>query len=261
LASVSKSSFCSKVNSHKNIRMVSRQQKRAAVAVMAMFLVMAPCVTAQDAPATVSGFCEIDPELKELAESNPDVAKCCNTFDSMLGDIQGVLAQGITALVPVLGCLTQPPIYLSAMCYNDLLSSGANCYNEMNVMIEFFNATGLLSTVLEVADGNGEGNITAAIPTPEDFEKMAVDYLPTAQEKLKAITGSDQINPVCCQSVSKLIADKCACEEKPMSFLTKRMEPAGIQLNSFIGLAKTVMGNMGCDAAEQLQVYPDCVSK
>merc|ERR1712087_685511 len=144
-----------------------------AMAMATLLLLLSPmCAYAQDeaadatpdAPvATVSGFCEVDPELKELAATNPDVAQCCNTFDSMLGDIQGVLAQGITALVPVLGCLSQPPIYLSAMCYNDLLSSGANCYNEMNVMIEFFNATGLLSTVLEVADGNGEGNITAAI--------------------------------------------------------------------------------------------------
>merc|ERR1711862_1055989 len=198
--------------------------------------------------------------MGELAASNPDVAQCCQTFDTMLGDIQGLLAQGITALVPVLGCTTQPPIYLSSVCYNDLLSSGANCYNEMNVMIEFFNETGLLGTVVDAAEGKGEGNITEAIPTQEKFEQMAVDYLPTAQEKLLSITGSDQINPVCCQSVSTLIADKCACEEKPMSFLTTRLEPTGVQLSSFIGLAKTVMGNMGCDAAEQLQVYPDCVS-
>merc|ERR1711977_118669 len=81
-----------------------------------------------------------------------------------------------------------------------------------------------------------------------------------AQDLLLSITGSDQINPVCCQSVSTLIADKCACEEKPMSFVTKRLDKTGVQLSSFIGLAKTVMGNMGCDAAEQLQVYPDCVS-
>jgi len=244
-----------------------------AMAMAALLLLLSPmCAYAQDEAAeatpdatpdtpvaTVSGFCEVDPELKELAATNPDVAQCCNTFDSMLGDIQGVLAQGITALVPVLGCLSQPPIYLSAQCYQDLLSSGANCYNEMNVMIEFFNSSGLLGTLTEAAEGNVE-NITSAIPDQDQFEQMAVDYLPTAQEKLLSITGSDQINPVCCQSVSTLIADKCACEEKPMSFLTTRLEPTGVQLSSFIGLAKTVMGNMGCDAAEQLQVYPDCVS-
>jgi hypothetical protein len=244
--------------------MVFSKVMMMAVLPLALLLLPSPmCAYAQDEDASatpaVSGFCEYDPELKELAASNPDVAQCCNTFDTVLGDIQGVLAQGITALVPVLGCATQPPIDLSAQCYQDLLSSGANCYNEMNVMIDFFNSSGLLTTLTDAADGNVE-NITEAIPGQDEFEKMALNYLPTAQEQLQAITGSDQINPVCCQSVSTLIADKCACEEKPMSFVTKRLDKTGVQLSSFIGLAKTVMGNMGCDAAEQLQVYPDCVS-
>ena len=91
-------------------------------------------------------------------------------------------------MVPVLGCATQPPIDLSAQCYQDLLSSGANCYNEMNVMIDFFNSSGLLTTLTDAADGNVE-NITEAIPGQDEFEKMALDYLPTAQEQLQAITG------------------------------------------------------------------------
>lgn len=53
---------------------------------------------------------------------------------------------GVTALVPVMDCTTLPPWELSANCYNNLLSAGANCYYEMNVMIEFFNETGILET-------------------------------------------------------------------------------------------------------------------
>merc|ERR1711897_63109 len=242
---------------------------------LALMLLLSPAlVMAQDPPAAAppaaatdpadpappQGLCASDPELQKIADSNPQVAQCCQQFDAMLGDINTVLSQGFTALVPVLGCLTLPPIELSSVCYNDLLSSGANCYNEMNVMIEFFNETGLLGTVVDAAEGKGEGNITEAIPTQEKFEQMAVDYLPTAQEKLKAITGSDQINPVCCQSVSKLIADKCACEKTPMSFLDGMLEKKGLKISDYIGLAKTVMGKMGCDAANDLQVYPQCTA-
>ena len=94
----------------------------------------------------------------------------------------------------------------------------------------------------------------------EEFEKIALDYLPTAMDELKTITGSDQINPVCCQSVSKLVADKCACEKTPMSFLDGMLEKKGLKISDYIGLAKTVMGKMGCDAANDLQVYPQCTA-
>ena len=53
---------------------------------------------------------------------------------------------GVTALVPVMECTTLPPWELSANCYNNLLSAGANCYYETNVMIQFFNETGILDT-------------------------------------------------------------------------------------------------------------------
>jgi hypothetical protein len=58
----------------------------------------------------------------------------------------------------------------------------------MNVMIDFFNSSGLLTTLTDAADGNVE-NITEAIPGQDEFEKMALNYLPTAQEQLQAITG------------------------------------------------------------------------
>merc|ERR1711959_783713 len=59
---------------------------------------------------------------------------------------EGSGAQGVTALVPVMECTTLPPWELSANCYNNLLSAGANCYYETNVMIQFFNETGILDT-------------------------------------------------------------------------------------------------------------------
>merc|ERR1712188_296270 len=216
----------------------------------------APPAAATD-PAAPQGLCASDPELQKIADSNPQVAQCCRQFDAMLGDINTVLSQGFTALVPVLGCLTLPPIELSSTCYNDLLSSGANCFNEMNVMLDFFNSSGLLDAALDAASGSGDN---ATIPTPEEFEKIALDYLPTAMDELKTITGSDQINPVCCQSVSKLVADKCACEKTPMSFLDGMLEKKGLKISDYIGLAKTVMGKMGCDAANDLQVYPQCTA-
>uniref|UniRef100_A0A7S2Z4V2 Uncharacterized protein n=1 Tax=Chloropicon laureae TaxID=464258 RepID=A0A7S2Z4V2_9CHLO len=224
-------------------------------AVFTLFLVLSASATAR------ADLCASDPELQKIADENPEVAQCCQQFDAMLGNIDAILQQGFTALVPVLGCLTKPPIELSANCYNDLLSSGANCFYELNVMLGFFNATGLLDTAVNAATSGDLSSVdTSAIPTPEEFEKQALDYLPTAMEQLKSVTGSDQINPVCCQSVSKLIADKCACEEKPMSFVTSRLDGTGLQLSDYIGLAKTVMGNMGCDAANDLQVYPQCTA-
>mmetsp|Transcript_8686 Transcript_8686/g.16108 ORF Transcript_8686/g.16108 Transcript_8686/m.16108 type:complete len:253 (-) Transcript_8686:2573-3331(-) len=239
---------------------------------LALMLLLSPAlVMAQDPPAAAppaaatdpadpaapQGLCASDPELQKIADSNPQVAQCCQQFDAMLGDINTVLSQGFTALVPVLGCLTLPPIELSSTCYNDLLSSGANCFNEMNVMLDFFNSSGLLDAALDAATGSGDN---ATIPTPEEFEKIALDYLPTAMDELKTITGSDQINPVCCQSVSKLVADKCACEKTPMSFLDGMLEKKGLKISDYIGLAKTVMGKMGCDAANDLQVYPQCTA-
>ncbi len=103
-------------------------------------------VLSASATAHADGLCASDPELQKIADSNPEVAQCCQQFDAMLGNIDALLQQGFTALVPILGCLTKPPIELSANCYNDLLSSGANCFYEMNVMLGFFNATGLLDT-------------------------------------------------------------------------------------------------------------------
>merc|ERR1712039_861400 len=74
------------------------------------------------------------------------VTACCTKFDTLLANIDAVLAQGVTALVPVMECTTLPPWELSANCYNNLLSAGANCYYETNVMIQFFNETGILDT-------------------------------------------------------------------------------------------------------------------
>merc|ERR1712010_76309 len=84
--------------------------------------------------ALAGGICEKDPELKEISASNPAVATCCTKFDPLLANIDAVLAQGVPALVPVMDCTTLPPWELSANCYNNLLSAGANCYYEMNVM-------------------------------------------------------------------------------------------------------------------------------
>jgi len=109
-------------------------------AVFTLFLVLSASATAR------ADLCASDPELQKIADENPEVAQCCQQFDAMLGNIDAILQQGFTALVPVLGCLTKPPIELSANCYNDLLSSGANCFYELNVMLGFFNATGLLDT-------------------------------------------------------------------------------------------------------------------
>merc|ERR1712188_207814 len=88
---------------------------------LALMLLLSPAlVMAQDPPAAAppaaatdpaapQGLCASDPELQKIADSNPQVAQCCQQFDAMLGDINTVLSQGFTALVPVLGCLTLPP--------------------------------------------------------------------------------------------------------------------------------------------------------
>ena len=44
--------------------------------------------------ALAGGICEKDPELKEISASNPAVAACCTKFDTLLANIDAVLAQG-----------------------------------------------------------------------------------------------------------------------------------------------------------------------
>merc|ERR1712224_98810 len=82
---------------------------------------------------------------------NPAVAQCCSQFDALLANIDAVLAQGVTAPVPVMSCTLLPPVELSQECYQDLLSAGANCYYETNVMIQFFNEPGLLGTAVDAS--------------------------------------------------------------------------------------------------------------
>eukprot|EP00216_Chloropicon_sp_CCMP2111_P005526 CAMPEP_0198246462 /NCGR_PEP_ID=MMETSP1446-20131203/45977_1 /TAXON_ID=1461542 ORGANISM="Unidentified sp, Strain CCMP2111" /NCGR_SAMPLE_ID=MMETSP1446 /ASSEMBLY_ACC=CAM_ASM_001112 /LENGTH=345 /DNA_ID=CAMNT_0043930783 /DNA_START=479 /DNA_END=1516 /DNA_ORIENTATION=+ len=209
------------------------------------------------------GICESDPQLKELMDSNPQIAQCCDQYDQILADPSATLNQGFTGLVPLLGCLQLPPIELSAVCYNDLLSSGANCFNELMIMLDFFNETGILDQAISAAQDGSVSDTSALTKAldPDNFQSEALAYLPTARKEMEKLTGSDTINPVCCQSISKLIADKCACEQTAMSFVVNRFQPAGFDLQNYVGLAKTVVGNLGCTAAEELQVYPECVSK
>merc|ERR1712188_116078 len=138
--------------------------------------------------ALAGGICEKDPELKEISASSPAVAACCTK------------------------CTTLPPWELSANCYNNLLSAGANCYYETNVMIQFFNETGILDTApTAVKTGDADEDTLKSLPTEDEFKQEAIDWIPTGREKLQAITGSPDINPICCQAITKLVDDKCAC--------------------------------------------------
>merc|ERR1712039_615366 len=124
--------------------------------------------------ALAGGICEKDPELKEISASNPAVAACCTKFDALLANIDAVLAQGVTALVPVMSCTLLPPVELSQECYQDLLSAGANCYYETNVMIQFFNETGLLGTAVDASKTGEVSNETvASLPTEAEFKEQA----------------------------------------------------------------------------------------
>jgi len=211
--------------------------------------------------ALAGGICEKDPELKEISASNPAVATCCTKFDTLLANIDAVLAQGVTALVPVMDCTTLPPWELSANCYNSLLSAGANCYYEMNVMIEFFNETGILETATTaVKTGDADEDTLKSLPTEDEFKQEAIDWIPTGREKLQAITGSPDINPICCQAITKLVDDKCACEETPMTAVNKRLDKIGMNVQDWLDLAKQVVKGMGCDGADNLQAYPECTA-
>ena len=124
------------------------------------------------AQSAVTGLCDKDPELAEISASNPAVAQCCSQFDALLANIDAVLAQGVTALVPVMSCTLLPPIELSQECYQDLLSAGANCYYETNVMIQFFNETGLLGTAVDASKTGEVSNETvASLPTEAEFKE------------------------------------------------------------------------------------------
>jgi len=168
---------------------------------------------------------------------------------------------GVTALVPVMDCTTLPPWELSANCYNNLLSAGANCYYEMNVMIEFFNETGILETATTaVKTGDADEDTLKSLPTEDEFKQEAIDWIPTGREKLQAITGSPDINPICCQAITKLVDDKCACEETPMTAVNKRLDKIGMNVQDWLDLAKQVVKGMGCDGADNLQAYPECTA-
>ena len=89
---------------------------------------------------------------------------------------------------------------------------------------------------------------------------MAKDWLPTGKAKLAALTGSEDINPSCCASIGKLVEDKCACEETPMSFITERMDKVGIKLSDYAAFAGEIVSGMNCAAANDLQIYPECTA-
>ena len=72
------------------------------------------------------------------------------------------------------------------------------------------------------------------------------------------MTGSDTINPICCNTIGKLIEDKCACEEKPITFVQSRLDKVGMKIEDWIDFGKEVVSGMGCDSAQDLQVYPAC---
>merc|ERR1712014_515482 len=172
---------------------------------------------------------------------------------------EGSGAQGVTALVPVMECTTLPPWELSANCYNNLLSAGANCYYETNVMIQFFNETGILDTATTaVKTGDADEDTLKSLPTEDEFKQEAIDWIPTGREKLQAITGSPDINPICCQAITKLVDDKCACEETAMTAVNKRLDKIGMNVQDWLDLAKQVVKGMGCDGADNLQAYPEC---
>jgi len=226
-----------------------------AVAALAVLLTPHPAM----AQSAITGLCDKDPELAEIAASNPAVAQCCSQFDALLANIDAVLAQGVTALVPVMSCTLLPPVELSQECYQDLLSAGANCYYETNVMIQFFNETGLLGTAVDASKTGEVSNETvASLPTEEEFKEQALAYLPTAKSNLKAMTGSDTMNPICCNTIGKLIEDKCACEEKPITFVQSRLDKVGMKIEDWVDFGKEVVSGMGCDSAQDLQVYPAC---
>ncbi|QDZ22667.1 hypothetical protein HOP50_08g52150 [Chloropicon primus] len=233
---------------------------KAKASTVLVLLVLASALMALMVRGDVAGICANDPELAPLAESNPQVAQCCQQFDTLFANIDAVLQQGVTALVPVMGCTVLPPVELSQGCYQDLLAAGANCYYETNMMVQFFNDTGLLGTALDAKESGNLTEATGALPTEDAFKQQAIDYIPTAQKNLEALTGNPDINPLCCQSIKKLVADKCACEEKPMTFVNSRLEKVGLDLANYMDLAKTVVSKMNCDGADQLEVYPNCVA-
>merc|ERR1712048_1373902 len=209
-----------------------------AVAALAVLLTPHPAM----AQSAVTGLCDKDPELAEISASNPAVAQCCSQFDALLANIDAVLAQGVTALVPVMSCTLLPPVELSQ-----------NCYYETNVMIQFFNETGLLGTAVDASKTGEVSNETvASLPTEAEFKEQALAYLPTAKSNLKAVTGSDTINPICCNTIGKLI------EDKPITFVQSRLDKVGMKIEDWIDFGKEVVSGMGCDSAQDLQVYPAC---
>ena len=99
-----------------------------------------------------------------------------------------------------------------------------------------------------------------SLPTEDEFKQQAIDWIPTGKEKLQAITGNPDINPICCQAITKLVDDKCACEETPMTAVNKRLEKIGMDVQDWLDLAKEVVKGMGCDGADNLQAYPQCTA-
>merc|ERR1711934_1197758 len=99
----------------KNSRKHSLEDKEKEMTVVAPTMKHLIAARAQELQgALAGGICEKDPELKEISASNPAVATCCTKFDTLLANIDAVLAQGVTALVPVMDCTTLPPWELSA---------------------------------------------------------------------------------------------------------------------------------------------------
>ena len=84
--------------------------KLLAALVVATILSSAPSARADG----LGDLCGKDPELAKIAAENPQVAQCCSQFDTLLSNIDAVLAQGTPR--PALHPSLCPPSFPRGLC-------------------------------------------------------------------------------------------------------------------------------------------------
>jgi len=152
-------------------------------------------------------------------------------------------------------------------CQAAVAAAGASCIQEIQTITQWANTSGLLGQAenatgvspddASAANPDAVANQTAAVGatlTADDAQAFVTKYLPDIKTALGTCCGG-QITATCCSAIAPVISSKCLCQEKPVDILKSFL---GQDPSVFFSTAKNVVGELGCDALQDAQIYPAC---
>ena len=138
-------------------------------------------------------------------------------------------------------------------CQSSVLSAGTSCMQEFQAIQTWMNTSGETAE-LNATAGNATAGGNATEVTPEEAESELMAKLPDLKTALGGCCNGG-ITPTCCAAMAPIVSGKCLCQEKPIELLKGVMgqDPA-----QFMGVASKILGELGCNALDGAQVYPEC---